>query len=601
MKDAQKATQVTLANLIADLRAGRFVIPDFQREFEWEPADIRALMSSVFRDYYIGNLLLWRGTPSNFANLACESIYAYDGDDNNRTHIVLDGQQRLTALYYALVGPDHPAPRRRNRFLYFIRADKFMDETYDEAFPYDWTLRGIRLLDDHRAQYAQHMFPLSVVGKSGWKLANWAQGYVQHWEQEADRRRNAGETEAALAADAHAKNARAFGERLHDIIQRYQISYIELDRDLEIDKVCDIFTQINSRGVRLDVFDLMNALLKPKGITLKHLWRRARPRFEFLQASRMNVYVLQVMSILAQGYCSPKYLYYLIPGQARRMRKPDGIHTRVLVQDTGHFKELWRRSIAALEEAVGLLQHPREYGAVAPRFFPYESILPAFAALQSGIKHLPADSRLNAQWKIRCWYWASVFMSRYSGAVESTTARDYLSLRAWFNDDAKEPGLISDFKNQIQRVDLRGWTRPGSSIYNGIVCLLVLQGARDWVTGIAVQSKDVDDHHIVPKRWGRENGLETIVDSVLNRTPLSADANRKVIRDRLPNQYLPELFKNTGKERARRVLRSHLITPQAVDILMRDPFGPEDFEAFLDARQQTLRKTIGDLVYHERL
>ena len=33
-----------------------------------------------------------------------------------------------------------------------------------------------------------------------------------------------------------------------------------LDRDLEIDKVCDIFTQINSRGIRLDVFDLVNAL-----------------------------------------------------------------------------------------------------------------------------------------------------------------------------------------------------------------------------------------------------------------------------------------------------------------------------------------------------
>lgn len=57
MKDAQKANQITLANLIGELRAGRFVIPDFQREFEWEPADIRALMRSVFLDYYIGNLL----------------------------------------------------------------------------------------------------------------------------------------------------------------------------------------------------------------------------------------------------------------------------------------------------------------------------------------------------------------------------------------------------------------------------------------------------------------------------------------------------------------------------------------------------------------
>jgi hypothetical protein len=41
--------------------------------------------------------------------------------------------------------------------------------------------------------------------------------------------------------------------------RQVQISYIELDKDLEVDKVCDIFTQINSRGVRLDVFDLVHA------------------------------------------------------------------------------------------------------------------------------------------------------------------------------------------------------------------------------------------------------------------------------------------------------------------------------------------------------
>jgi hypothetical protein len=56
-------------------------------------------------------------------------------------------------------------------------------------------------------------------------------------------------------ADAHAKNARAFGEHLKGITEQYQIAYIELDRDLELDRVCDIFTQINSRGIGLDVFD----------------------------------------------------------------------------------------------------------------------------------------------------------------------------------------------------------------------------------------------------------------------------------------------------------------------------------------------------------
>lgn len=80
------------------------------------------------------------------------------------------------------------------------------------------------------------------------------------------------------------------GEHIKAITEQYQVSYIELDRDLEIDKVCDIFTQIDSRGIRLDVFDLVNAMLKPKGLQLKHLWRDAAPRLDFVDTERMNVF-----------------------------------------------------------------------------------------------------------------------------------------------------------------------------------------------------------------------------------------------------------------------------------------------------------------------
>ena len=67
------------------------------------------------------------------------------------------------------------------------------------------------------------------------------------------------------------------------------------------------------------MFDLVNALLKPKGLQLKHLWRDAAPRLEFVDSERLNVYILQVMSILRQAYCSPKYLYFLLPGQEKKV------------------------------------------------------------------------------------------------------------------------------------------------------------------------------------------------------------------------------------------------------------------------------------------
>ena len=80
MKDAQKPDYVSLTTLVGRLREGRYVTPDFQREFEWKPWDIRELVRSIFLDYYIGSLLLWRGKSESFAALACEPIYGYSGE-----------------------------------------------------------------------------------------------------------------------------------------------------------------------------------------------------------------------------------------------------------------------------------------------------------------------------------------------------------------------------------------------------------------------------------------------------------------------------------------------------------------------------------------
>lgn len=51
MKNTQKPDRFSLNTLIRHLQEGYFVIPNFQREFEWKPPDIRALMRSIFLDY----------------------------------------------------------------------------------------------------------------------------------------------------------------------------------------------------------------------------------------------------------------------------------------------------------------------------------------------------------------------------------------------------------------------------------------------------------------------------------------------------------------------------------------------------------------------
>ena len=81
----------------------------------------------------------------------------------------------------------------------------------------------------------------------------------------------------------------------------------------------------------------------------------------------------------------------------------------------------------------------------------------------------------------------------------------------------------------------------------------------------------------------------------------SAETNREVIKDRLPNSYLPELIAENGESAVRSILESHFISPVAFDILLREPFTVDDFEAFIAERQRTIQEAIENLLIKERL
>ncbi len=200
MRNAQKPDHISLNTLIGWIREGRFVIPDFQREFEWRPWDIQELMRSIFLDYYIGSLLLWKGKPANFTALTCEPIYGYTGRGRPE-QIFLDGQQRLTAMHYAFFAPQVALPGRANPAIYYIRVDYFIAGKDDDAFHYDWrTKRMQKIFEDRRAQFIEHIFPLDVIGQGGWELPNWVQGYEQFWKDKAKEAQSAGDEIATMTA-----------------------------------------------------------------------------------------------------------------------------------------------------------------------------------------------------------------------------------------------------------------------------------------------------------------------------------------------------------------------------------------------------------------
>lgn len=602
MKDAQKPDHKSLNQIISMLKEGKFQIPDFQRDFEWRPWDITELMKSIFLDYYIGSLLLWKGKPENFKALSCQPVYGHSGA-GDPMHIVLDGQQRLTAMHYAFLAPDHPLPNRKNRAVYFLDVSKFMNEEYDEAFRYEWLNRRVdKILEDRELQYAEHIFPLSVAGRDPLEQFAWFTGYKDYWAAKEDEACHDGDEERQAIAAARKNDAADFSAIVLDLLGKYQISYIELDQDIPVAKVCDIFTQINSRGIRLDIFDLLNAMLVPKGFKLRPTWHEVKDRLSFANSDKMNVYVLQVMSILAQNYCSPKYLYYLVPEHKKTVRSSDGSKKDViLIKNTEEFKNRWEKAVNAIEKSLQTLRSPHEFGVSSSRYLPYVSIIPVFSAIQVQIQSLDAPLRLEAQRKARLWYWSSVFLNRYSGSVESTAARDFIDFGKWASGSVDEPAPIVEFKQRFSTLDLLKETKRGSSVYNGVFNLLVLAGAKDWISGIVPHGEDLDDHHIVPASWGKEMGLGSRINTILNRTPLSSDTNRNIIRGKLPNEYLPDLIEKNGLDRVLRILESHFISKTALDVLLKKPFSPSDFDEFISLRNQSIQEAIESLIVKERL
>jgi len=590
MKNVEKAGRIHLKSLIKNLKDGNYVIPDFQRDFEWKPWDVQELIRSIFMDYYIGTLLLWKGNDKNYDSLSCEPVYGFEGKNPDPRMIVLDGQQRLTAMHYAFFGPSANFPSRKNKLVYRINIRHLLEEDYDNFIDYEFvTSKKLeKRLKDSDEQYKTHSFPLEIL-QDTWAIDDWIRGYRDYWRNLSE---NEEEEKVKAKYALYEQGAHQFRDLIDDHLDNFYISYIELDDEIDIAKVCDIFTQINSRGVRLDIFDLLNAMLRPKDIYLKQMWKDASNVLLFTDEKKMKIYVLQVMSVLEQIYCSPKYLYYMVPESVKTIRKPDGTQEKVvLIEDTEEFKERWEQSVKALQNAIRTLQNPRDYGAIKAAFVPYPSIIPAFASIKEYVRMEKPSNMIDVNEKIRKWYWASIFVNRYSSSVETSTAKDYQSLQRWFKNDDAEPDMIDEFRRSLEVLDLVGSNPKGSAIYNAIFNLLVINEARDWSTFDLPEYSELDDHHIVPISVFKEKAGKSI-NSILNRTPLSDSTNRHIIRNRMPNDYIAEMLENNNEDKVYDVLESHLISRKAVSILLRKPFEAEDFNEFIDERKKTILQAI---------
>lgn len=550
--------KLKLLELVEKAQQGKIALPQFQRNFVWPRDDIADLLLSILKGYFIGSFLLLRSdtddTPFAVRPIAGVEIPI---SHLRPEWLILDGQQRLTSLHYVLEAPDVPLKYTKNPYRFFLDLGKLLDGDEDSLI---YSLRADQCEEyqDREYQFKNWVLPFTELPRwTAWKDA------YEDWLFDTDRDEH----------QRYREERRAKWNAALETLTDFRVPILEIPKVQENDadgiaEVCAIFEKMNSTGVRLSVFDLLTARLYKHGIDLHALWEQAisdHPQMEEFSGGETDMYgvfALRVIALLRRQELRSKALINL---------SPEG------------FEDDWARAVNAIEKALEriIAVNPDGFGVFDPRWQPYSTLVPALAALleRADADHLGHQAYLD----IKCWYWGSVFLERYAGAVESTTYRDAMDLLKRQDDASHDPEVFADIRRGILEnagFSLRSVARI-NSVYRGVMNLVAINGARDFQNNDGISFHDLEDHHIFPQAYLRDEfGLKgDAVNTILNKTLITAGANRKISR-KSPSQYLQDVIPDEHRDQ---ILRSHLIGPEAQAAMEQN-----DYEGFLKAREQDI-------------
>lgn len=140
--------------------------------------------------------------------------------------------------------------------------------------------------------------------------------------------------------------------------------------------------------------------------------------------------------------------------------------------------------------------------------------------------------------KVNKWYWSSVFSERYSGSTESKMMKDFKEVSQWIENNNKIPEVVENLKIEIQygAYSLKKVKSSGSSKYKGVFNLIFKNKPMDFYKPDNIAYYKLEDHHIFPKGFLRNKGISNeYIDSVLNKTPILDETNKKISKNHHPN------------------------------------------------------------------
>lgn len=516
------------------------VLPEFQREFVWDKEQAKQLLVSLTREYPIGSLLFWKtDDPPALKNLDEQP------DTLGTVEVILDGQQRLTALQILIRGEIPP----------YYTEKEIENNPQDLHYnllngEFEYYQAG-KMKDDPVWQRVIDCFPPGDVDP------------VTIAEQASQQR------------DAEFRDlVRKVNDNLRVLknITNVDIPVQYVPPAASLDDSIDIFDRVNSQGTKLSDAELALAHVTGKWPDAR---REMKNKIRELE-DRGFEFDLKFMTRALTAVTEERAVFEALHGVPR-----------------DELVAGWKQLSKILDYLANILPN-HAYIHSTSDLNTTNVLVPLIAYLALNKERFPNErARKNAIH----WLYAAHTRRRYTSQTDQRLEHD-ISLIV--REESPWESLREQIIDQRGRIDIKPSDFEGRGIrhplYNMMLVVAKAYGAVDWFNGAELgetfgDAYEIHKHHIFPRNvlysegYSSENYMDKKkVNEIANRAFITADTNYD-LSDTRPSDYLPKV-----QDRYPGALESQFVPPNP------DLWTVERYEQFLAARREEMARELNEFM-----
>jgi hypothetical protein len=534
-----------LQDVLEQLEAGFYVVPEVQREFVWRNSQVRDLLDSIYRNDPIGGIVYWELPPQLLSDENLADLFRPLSEDlscENWKYMIIDGQQRLTSLLLVKKGKilirRRGGERERSIRLYFNPIEE------------DFELGSRRI-----AEKAEWFNVTEVINSDDVLklIEDQAQKFGEDSIKENPKvRKNLINFQRTFAT-----------YELHLVPAK--LSYTG-DFLSTFERIAKIFVNLNMRGTRIRMPDLALALLTAR--MRKDIGDSFRDEFEtLLKKAEDKGYALEE-TVLMRIYSAISTGTTKFNDAKKVLEKTSGEEIRKFLKDTED----------SIFKAIKLLQ---DFGINSSSFLQSSYLLTPIAYLLYKEPMAITSDRMRSG--LEKWLILASHEKRYTGKLETDLFGDVEQIKQGKSVD----GLVENLR--VKEIPFSTLNEDYEKRHLTLLLMLAKRtGAMDWDLKNPREIKKVSElagedqwvHHIFPKEFLERRGFEEKFDNFGNITIISKQANNS-LKFKDPRKYLQEL-QNVSSE----LLKKHFV-PENEDL-----WHIDNFDGFLRERAKLMAEAV---------